>query len=257
MTVPTRIEHMTKTIDLNIDLGEGQPHDAALMVFASSCNIACGGHCGDELSMRQALQSAREAGIHIGAHPSYPDRAGFGRRSLEIGDDELAESLETQLLALRRLADDAGDRLSHVKPHGALYHDLAASPGRAAILRELVASVLPHAALIGPPSGCLGEAAQQAGRLYLAEGFADRGYRSDGRLLPRTASGALLETVEESACQAVSLVRDGVVRAIDGRIVPLAIDTLCLHGDTEDAIPRARAIVHALRSAGIGIRCPL
>lgn len=257
LTALTRAEQMMKTIDLNIDLGEGQADDAALMVFASSCNIACGGHSGDARSMRQALQSARQAGIHIGAHPSYPDRAGFGRRSLDIDDAALGQSLDQQLMTLQRLADEAGVGISHVKPHGALYHDLADCSRRSSMFVEHVAAILPQAALIGPPEGCLREVAERLGRRYLAEGFADRRYCSDGRLVARSKAGALLETAEESALQAVSLARDSLVKALNGETVTLAIDTLCLHGDTQDAIVRAQAITDALQTAGIGIRCPL
>lgn len=219
----------------NVDAGELEGEPRELWSLAHLLHVACGGHAGDEASMRRALQRARETGAHVGAHPSYPDREGFGRRATTLTPSVVADSLRAQCAALRQLADEAGLALTSVKPHGALYHDAARSPELARVLAEVTRDLLGGgAALVGPPTGALRDAASAAGLRYLREGFADRGYGADGALLPRSADGALLTDPQRAIAQARALWATG------------AVDTLCVHGDNPAALPLLRALRAAL-----------
>ncbi|HRG98482.1 MAG TPA: LamB/YcsF family protein [Polyangiaceae bacterium] len=217
----------------NVDAGELDDEPAELWSLAHVLHVACGGHAGDATSMRRALTRAVAAGARVGAHPSYPDREGFGRRTVTLAPRALTESLRAQCASLRKLADDAGVALTSLKPHGALYHDAARSPALARDLAELTRELLGSgASLVGPPGppGALRDAARDAGLSYLREGFADRGYAADGALLPRSAEGALITDPETAVAQARALWASG------------AVDTLCVHGDNPAALPLLRAL---------------
>lgn len=221
--------------DLNIDLGElpGEPDE--LYRLADRVNVACGGHAGDARSMRLACDLAREANARLGAHPSFDDRENFGRVALDIPPSELHQTVAHQCFTLARIALDAGMRVGHVKPHGALYHVLARDLRRARAFVLAVRETLGDVAIVGPPKGALHKA---AGDLpYLREGFADRGYAPGGTLLPRGTPGALIESPEEAARQALRLAATG------------DYDTLCVHGDSPHALEVARAVSAALRGA--------
>jgi UPF0271 protein len=221
-------------VELNVDLGEHEDEPDELYSLAHRVNVACGGHAGDDASMRRALRLARAHDCRVGAHPSYPDREGFGRRSLEISVTELSSSIHTQCMNLARLADELGVRVLHVKLHGALYHDAHRAPGLALRLADAATKALGEVALVGPPDGGWHAAARQLGIPYFVEGFADRRYRADGTLVPRTEPGALITAPEEAAAQ---------VR----RLVDLArYDTLCVHADTPGAVEVARAVRKAI-----------
>ncbi|MBK6460130.1 MAG: LamB/YcsF family protein [Myxococcales bacterium] len=216
---------------VNVDAGELDDEPTELWSLAHVLHVACGGHAGDDASMRRALGRAAEAGCRVGAHPSYPDREGFGRRAIALPSGALVESLRAQCASLRAVAEQAGVALSSLKPHGALYHDAAVSPALARDLAELTRELLgPGAALVGPPQCALRDAARDAGVPYLREGFADRGYAADGALLPRSAAGALLSAPATAVAQARALWATG------------AIDTLCVHGDNPAAVPLLRAL---------------
>jgi len=219
-------------VDLNADLGEGAPDaDAPLYPLLTSANVACGFHAGDGATMRAACVAASAHSVTIGAHVSYLDREGFGRRAIALPSGALVESLRAQCASLRAVAEQAGVALSSLKPHGALYHDAAVSPALARDLAELTRELLgPGAALVGPPQCALRDAARDAGVPYLREGFADRGYAADGALLPRSAEGALLSAPATAVAQARALWATG------------AIDTLCVHGDNPAAVPLLRAL---------------
>lgn len=247
---------MAGQIDLNADLGEGYGQDAALMRLVSSCNIACGGHAGDRTSMRAALIAAREACVAAGAHPSYPDRAGFGRRAVVLEPGHLLEQLVEQVDTLKDLARQEGVALTHIKPHGALYHAAASEAGTAGMMVELMRTSLPSGRLIGPPQGAMRTAAAKSGVAYLSEGFADRAYLDRGTLVPRDQDGAVLDTHDARTQQALDLARLGTVLATSGRRIPLSVQTVCLHGDTPGALESARAVRQALLQAGIAIRAP-
>lgn len=214
---------MTSAVSLNIDLGELPDEPEELYRLATVANVACGGHAGDRASMERAVALARRHGTKIAAHPSYPDRPNFGRKTMAIGHADLAASVVQQC---RALADIAG-RIDIVKPHGALYHDLAKDEDLARLFRAAVQSALGDAAIVGPPG---------AAYTNITEGFADRGYDGD-KLIPRGKPGALIEDPARAAEQALSLV---------GRV-----QTICVHGDTPNAVSVASAVRAALERAGV------
>jgi UPF0271 protein len=224
-------------IDLSADLGEGSPGEDEIWPLITSANVACGGHVGDEPSMREAAQRAREYGVRFGAHPSYPDREHFGRRSLAIAPDALRASLLAQIAALAAFAP-----VHHVKPHGALYND--AHKDRA--LADVIVSVLsPSIAIVAPDRSQMAVAARTAGIRVIREAFADRRYEPDGSLTPRSIAGSTL-TIEEAAAQAALLVHEGVVIARDNTRIAIAFDTICVHADMSHAVERLRAIRRAI-----------
>ncbi len=239
-------------IDLNADLGEGYD-DAAMMPFLSSANVACGGHAGDETTMRATIAAALRHRVTIGAHPSYADRAGFGRRALEVPADELEESIRGQVSVLARIAAELGVSLRHVKPHGALYNRAAQDPAVARTVARAVASLDPTLRLVGLAGSRLRDAAFAENLAFAAEAFADRGYAPDGSLAPRGTPGALLDDPHAAAAQAVAIVRDRHVVAVDGTTHAIVADTICLHGDAARAVEVARAVRDALIAAGIRI----
>lgn len=230
-------------LDLNIDLGEidGEPEE--LFAIATTANVACGGHAGDRASMERAVRLALLHDTQIAAHPSYPDRAGFGRRTIAIDPVDLAASIEAQCAALAAIARALGRAVTRVKPHGALYHDAGRDRARAEALIEGAARGLGVEAsaltIVGARASRLEEVALDRGARCAREGFADRGYRADGSLVPRGDPGALITDPEAAAAQAIRLSRSG------------AFDTLCVHGDTEGAVAIASRVRAALTDAGL------
>lgn len=223
-------------IDLSADLGEGSPDEHEIWPLITSANVACGGHVGDAESMREASRLAREHGVRFGAHPSYPDREHFGRRSLDIAPDALRDSLVAQLNALRAFAP-----LHHVKPHGALYNDAHKNRALAGVIVEAMRIVDPSLAIVAPDHSQMAVAARAAGVPVIREAFADRRYEADGALTPRGVEGATL-TIEEAAAQALMLAREHAVIARDGTRIAIAFDTICVHADMDGAVGRVRAI---------------
>lgn len=245
-------------IDLNCDLGESfgrytLGEDAALMQVISSANIACGLHAGDPLVMAQTVALAAQAGVAIGAHPGYPDLQGFGRRTLELTPTELEAFTLYQLGALAAFTRAQDVPLVHVKPHGALYNVVARDTARAAALVRAVAAFDRQLIVVTLPDSALAHAAQAAGLRVAREGFADRAYRPDGTLVPRSEPGAVLHNPTQVAVRAVQLVTEGTVTACNGETIPLPIETLCLHGDTPGAARLAAALRSALEAAGVTI----
>lgn len=250
---------MTGWIDLNADLGEDpleEARDIALMQHISSCNIACGGHAGDKASMAQMLRAAREAGVAAGAHPSYPDREAFGRRSMDIALPALTASLIDQVHALDAIARQEGVRLTHIKPHGALYNDLADREEMARTVANALHRRFPSLALVGLAHGAFESAACQAGAGFIAEGFVDRGYTPARRLIPRSQPGALIEGDDARAAQALAIASGAPIRASDGSPIRIAARTLCLHSDSPGAEQTALRIAGEMASKGIAIRAP-
>lgn len=246
----------TATLDLNADLGElpgqaGQGIDAALLGVVTSANVACGGHAGDRSSMVRVCAAAVERDVRVGAHPSYVDREHFGRRALDVDPDRLREQVLEQLGAVEDAATSAGTRVSYVKPHGALYHRVAHDPGQAGALVQALTRHGQGLALVGPPGALALSLAAAAGLPTVVEGFADRAYAADGSLLPRDVAGAVVTDPDAALAQALSLAREGAVRAVDGALVPLAVRTLCVHGDTPGAVETARRLRDGLRGAGV------
>lgn len=246
-------------IEINCDAGEGvlwenQPVEAALWPWVSSFSLACGGHAGEAETLRPLLDRAARTGKAMGAHPSFPDRLHFGRRSLPMPATALQETLEQQLMFLRGLADAAGVRLAHVKAHGALYHEAMLRPETAALLVAAVKTCCADTPLLGLPGSALAAAAGAAGLGFRVEGFADRALLASGALAPRTVPGAVLSDPEEIVDRCVTLVREGWVRSLEGQWIELRPDTLCLHGDGSNALRLARALHEGLTAAGVEVR---
>ena len=251
---------MLRTIDLNADVGEERGDDRALLALVSSANIATGAHAGGGDILVNAIAQAIEAGCAVGAHPSYPDREGFGRRRppRDISSRALAKIITEQVLLVARECAGAGSALHHVKPHGTLYNDAADDAVVAACLldaieaasRQLGDRVIP---VVGLAGSRMGELATQRGVPFIAEAFADRAYDDKGRLVSRSNPGAVLQGVDEIRQRVVDIALHGLVRTIDGGEVAVRADTICLHGDAPDAVAHARAARAALVDAGVQI----
>lgn len=250
---------MTGWIDLNADLGEEpaeEARDIALMRHISSCNIACGGHAGDEGSMERMLLAARDAGVAAGAHPSYPDRAGFGRVSLDIPLPALIDSLLAQVEALAAIARRLGIALAHIKPHGMLYNDLADRPDMADAIAAALHRAYPQLALVGLAHGAFEQAAGAAGARFIAEGFVDRGYTPERRLIPRGQPGALIAGDEARAAQALAIATGQPLTASDGSLIRVGAQSLCIHSDSPGSEQTALRIAGVMASKGIAIKAP-
>ena len=229
-------------IDLNADLGEGCGDDESILALVTSANIACGGHAGDERSMRDTIRAARRCGVSVGAHPSYPDREGFGRRPMEMRGESLAACVAEQIVLLAKIACEEGVALTHVKPHGALYNRSAVDDEVADVVADAVAAVDSTLALVGLAGSRSLDRARARGLRAVGELFADRRYRADGMLVPRNEPAAIIESPEEAAAQALDLARSG------------RGESICLHGDTQHALFHARRINEELRRAGFLLR---
>jgi UPF0271 protein len=245
-------------VDLNSDVGESfgawsSGNDEALIPLVSSVNVACGFHAGDPLVIERTIALAVRSGAAIGAHPGYPDLAGFGRRDMAMAPDELEAAIVYQVGAVATFARAAGAELRHVKPHGALYNRAALDDSVAESIARAVRRVSGDLILVGLAGSVLLEAGRAAGLGVAAEAFADRAYEADGQLRSRRLPGAVHATAAAAAAQAVSIAVDGRVTAHDGSAVAVGADTICLHGDTPDAPAYARAIRAALEGAGVTV----
>lgn len=240
-------------IDLNLDAGEIPAalidgSEEALYQIVSSVNIACGGHAGDEASMKKSVELAMKYNLNIGAHPSFPDRQNFGRTIMKMYHDELVESLVSQTESLRRICNDYGVKLSHLKPHGALYN-LAAQDFRTAeaiidAVRILGDKPLPIMGLAGSP---FIDWIKQAGFSALEEAFADRRYEASGMLRSRQYDDAVIKDPDLAAVQALQIVTEGRVTAVTGEVLKIHADTLCVHGDSPNALLTAKAVRNIFR----------
>lgn len=244
---------MNARIDFNCDLGEGCGDDAAIIPLVSSASIACGGHAGDEETMRATLRLCRAHGVSAGAHPSYEDREHFGRRVLPASPDEVAHMVRDQITRLAALAHEEGVRLAHVKPHGALYNVAADDAAVADAIAATVATIDPSLVLFGLSGSVLTDAGTAHGLRVAHEVFAERGYDARGRLLPRGTPGAVIDSLDDAIAQVRRLALKGEVVADDGGVVAVRADTLCLHGDRADAAVFARAVRDALQADGVAI----
>lgn len=246
-----------RTIDLNADVGEIEGLAAVeeeLLAAVTSVNVACGGHAGDEASMERVVKAALARGVAVGAHPSYPDRAGFGRRALSLAPDEVASAVAAQVAAFRAVAEACGGRVAHVKPHGALYNAAARDAVLARAIATGVSRVAPGVVLVGLAGSEMLAAFAEAGFAVAGEAFADRGYEPDGSLAPRGRPGALKESAEEAAAQALAIALRGEVVSVAGSRVPVDAKTICLHSDTPGAAAFAREVAARLREAGVVLR---
>ena len=245
-------------IDLNSDLGESfgpwpMGNDGALMASISSANVACGFHAGDPGTMRATIALAREKGVAIGAHPGFQDLLGFGRREIKTSAVEVADLVLYQVSALAGMAGAQGVKLQHVKPHGALYNMACKDRGLADAIAAAVASLDRSLILFGLPNSELLRAGQAAGLPVAAEVFADRAYDPDGSLTSRAKPGSVIHGTPQVVERAIKMVKDQTVIAVDGSIIALRADTICLHGDTPGAAEHARAVRAGLEKAGIKV----
>ena len=249
-----------RSIDLNADLGESfgawaMGDDAGLLAFVTSANVACGFHAGDPRVIDRTVALAVKAGVALGAHPSHYDLRGFGRRTIAADPAEVEADVLYQVGALAAFVTSHGKALVHVKPHGALYNQAAVDPGLARAIARGVARVSRGLVLVGAASSlAMRKAAEAEGLRFAAEAFADRAYETDGTLVPRGRAGAVITDSALAAARAVRIAREGHVTAIDGTVIAIAADTLCLHGDTPGAVEHARAVRAALEAAGIIVR---
>jgi UPF0271 protein len=245
-------------MDLNADLGEGFGHwtlgdDRALLSVVTSANVACGYHAGDADTMREVCAMAADAGVAVGAHVGYRDLAGFGRRFIDVAPETLTNEVLAQLGALTTFARTAGTRVSYVKPHGALYNALVRHEAQSDAVVDAVRLFDPSLAVLGPPGAVWLKRASVAGLRVWHEAFADRAYTSAGTLVPRGEPGAVLRDPAEIAARCVQLATEGWVRSVSGRPVRIPADSICVHGDTPNAVEIARTVRSALESAGVQV----
>jgi UPF0271 protein len=247
------------SIDLNADVGEGCGFDGELIPLVSSVNIACGAHAGSEATMREAVGLALRADVAIGAHPGFADREHFGRREIATAPDEAGRLVLNQIDLLRRVAKGLGARVGHVKLHGALYNMASRDPGLAsAIVAALAADARQNGALalFALAGSLVQRAGREAGLSVIGEALADRSYRSDGSLLPRSEEGAVIEDETVAASQALRIAREGIVRTREGVEVRVDAGSLCIHGDKPGSVALARRIRWEFAAAGIGVGRP-
>lgn len=241
-------------IDLNADLGEGVGDDDALLEVVTSANVACGFHAGDPLTIRRTCAGAVARGVAIGAQVSYQDRAGFGRRELEVPPEVLHAEVLYQLAAVDGIARSVGGEVSYVKPHGALYHRACRDPEQAEAVVRAVADYRPTLPLLTLPDSVLHEVAARHGVATVVEGFADRAYTPAGGLVPRGEPGAVLHDPAEVVARVLRMAVAQEVVAADGSVLRLGARSICVHGDTPGAVELARAVRKALADAGVTVR---
>ena len=244
---------MNARIDFNCDLGEGCGDDAAIIPLITSASIACGGHAGDDETMRATLRLCRQHGVAAGAHPGYPDRANFGRTAMEMPAGDIGALTTAQVSQLMTIAAGEGMRLTHVKPHGALYNVAARDRAVADAIAQAIVRIDPQLILFGLSGSQLTEAGITAGLHVAHEVFAERRYEADGTLAPRSHADAVIHGVDDAIAQVRGFIRDGGVTVRTGEFLPLQADTLCLHGDRSDAVQFALSIRQALQAENVRI----
>ena len=247
-----------KRIDLNCDMGElpeaiADGTQEALLRSITSANVACGGHAGDERTMRTTIEQALRTGVAVGAHPGYPDRENFGRLELKMSAEAVANSIYEQVRALAEVAAKCGAKLVHVKPHGALYNQAVKNRELAEAIAQGVAKFSKDLVLMGLAESPMLAVFREAGFAVAAEAFADRRYEPDGTLRSRKFENALISDPAEAATQALRIAQRGIVTAHDGTEVKLAAQTICIHGDTPGSVQIAAAVARTLRDAGVSL----
>lgn len=245
------MEHTLTTIDLNADLGEECGDDDAMLAVITSANVACGLHAGGPLIIRRTQTAARRHGVAIGAHPSYPDRANFGRASMALSDSDFRTMLAFQMGGFQALVDEP----KYIKAHGALYNDLMVNRSLATTFMDVLSPYWEQGvAVVGLPGSALQDLALRWQVPFVAEAFADRSYLSDGTLVPRQIAGAVIHDADVIARRAVRMVTTGKIATMDGKVIEVWPDTLCVHGDTPGAVQIAKATRAALSDAGVIIK---
>ena len=241
-------------IDLNCDMGEGLDNDAQLMPFISSANIACGYHAGDENIMQRTIDLCLQYDVSIGAHPGFADRANFGRTEMQLPLAKIYELVADQINRLQTIANTAGAKLQHVKPHGALYNMAAKDPAMASAIARAVYDISPRLIFFGLSGSHLISEAEKMGLQTASEVFADRTYQDDGSLTPRSKPNAMIETTEASVKQVLQMIENKTVTSIHHKQVPIKAETICLHGDGKHAVDFAKQLYLTLQQKNIGIK---
>ncbi len=252
---------MTKpwVIDLNADLGESlltgnENPDQQIMPYITSANIACGYHAGDQVSMEVAVEAAIKNRVAIGAHPGFPDKEGFGRREMQIPDLELLEMIQDQINLLNQIVSRQGGTLIHVKPHGALYNMAAKDVALSGLIAKAIVNVNPKLVLVGLAGSVMIAEAEKLGLTTAHEAFADRRYKSDGQLVPRSVKGSVIHEIEEACFQVGQIVMQQELTSLDGQLVPILAQTICLHGDHPGSVQFAQSLHAFLMKNGISVQ---
>ena len=245
-----------KRIDINCDMGESHGNfkvgrDTEIFPHITSSNIACGMHAGDPYHIERTIDLALQHGVQIGAHPGYPDLQGFGRRVIPMKRDELKAYIKYQVAALRGMVESAGGRLAYVKPHGALYNEMAANESEAATVIAGIKAIDPELIVMGLAGSHVGRIAAEANMAFVAEAFADRRYEADGKLRSRLKDQAVFDNAEEAANQVVSITLDGHTQTLEGEKVNIQAQSFCIHGDNPAAIDILQSITEQLAAKGI------
>jgi len=241
-------------IDLNCDMGEGFATGALIMPLISSANIACGYHAGGGELMHQTIRLAMQHQVAIGAHPSFNDREGFGRREMKLSSEEIHQIVSDQVNSILKAAEAEGAKLSHVKPHGALYNMAANDPLVADAISRAIKEIDASLIVYGLPDSASESSAKAHGLRFYREVFADRTYTNKGRLTPRQQPHALIETIDQSLAQVLQVVLHQTITSTDGMEIPMKADTICIHGDGEHAVAFAQMIKQSLDQQGILIK---
>ena len=247
---------MNLIVDLNADLGEGSGYDEELFELISSANVATGFHAGDSDSMHAAVSAAKKLGVAVGAHPSFFDRENFGRKELQIADQEVFDAVTYQLGIFQAIASALDVRPNHVKPHGALYNMAVREAKLADAIARAIESVDSKLILFAPDKSELARAGEAHGLQIAREIFADRNYLNDGWLVPRTRPDALLHDPKQAAARVLRMLREGKVRSVEGGDVEVRGETICVHGDTPGAVEFARELRSRLERDGVRISAP-
>ncbi|MDH4439051.1 MAG: LamB/YcsF family protein [Rhizobium sp.] len=246
-------------IDLNSDLGESygawaMGDDEAMLSIVSSANVACGFHAGDPLGIWKTVKAAAAKGVSIGAHVSYPDRVGFGRRDMDVTSAELTADVIYQIGAIKGVAAAAGVTVGYVKPHGALYNRIAHDPKQGQAVIDGIKAIDPNLVLMGLAGAPILELAQKSGLKIVAEAFADRAYTPGGELVSRREAGSVLHDTDLIARRMLQLAREGTLEAIDGSTIKIDAQSICVHGDSPGAVAIAQGIRRAFEADGITVR---
>ncbi len=244
------------TIDINCDMGEGMDNDAALMPYISSANIACGYHAGNVDTIKKTIELALVHDVAIGAHPSYNDRENFGRLSQAISLIELAELIGEQLYIFEKITDQMGCKIHHVKLHGALYNDCAKDAMSSKIVAQTIQAIDPSIQLYGLSGSYSIQEAKAIGLQCIQEAFADRTYQANGQLTPRHMDRAIIEAPTEATRQVLSMIFDQSITALDGTIIEVKADTICIHGDHTAALAIGAHLFNTLQQYQIEIKQP-
>ena len=245
-------------VDLNSDIGESfgaykMGDDSAVMDAITSANVACAFHAGDPLVMKKTVEICAGKGVAVGAHPGYPDLVGFGRREMKCTPEEEYADCLYQIGALSAFCCVNGLSLQHVKPHGAMYNQAAKDPKLAIAIAQAVKDSGKDVILMGLANSEFEKAAKELGIPFAAEAFADRGYMPDGSLVPRSQPGAIIHDVDAAAKRVVRMVTEGTVEAVDGTVINFRPHSICMHGDTPEAVDMAKAVRAALEGSGVKV----